>query len=291
VVSGFGCGFCAVRSWDRSRADSMGWSVESFRQSFRELFVAGLAKADWEAGLVWVPNAVTYNEPQNPNVVKSWADAWAELPECQLKSQAFTELCVYLDGRGKSFAEVFRNDCLNYFDNHCPNQEQDQEQEQEQEQEGRVPPPSIGCVCSGGTCLSPTICDSGKVEAIAKASVADLTKPREKTRPRTANDVEHCLRVAIQREQPENGIWNPGGSFAAKEAREFLEGFGAELEAALPTIEARIELFAKDKTMSPWTIAKFAKAYNGIGQAKPEARQPYPAQRQAVYPKLPRAAS
>ena len=89
-----------------------------------------------------------------------------------------------------------------------------------------------------------------------------------KIRPRNAHDIEHCLRVAIQREQPENGIWNPGGSFAAKEAREFLEGFGADLEAALPTIEARIELFAKDKTMSPWTIAKFSKAYNGIGLAK-----------------------
>ena len=44
-------------------------------------------------------------------------------------------------------------------------------------------------------------------------------------RPRTAHDLEHCLRVAIEREQPKNGPWNPGGSFAAKEAREFLEGF------------------------------------------------------------------
>lgn len=97
-------------------------------------------------------------------------------------------------------------------------------------------------------------------------------QPSAKIRPRTAHDLEHCLRVAIQREQPQNGIWNPGGSFAAKEAREFLDGFGDDLESALETIEARIELFAKDATMSPWTIAKFAKAYNGIGQPKKEAR-------------------
>jgi hypothetical protein len=108
-------------------------------------------------------------------------------------------------------------------------------------------------------------------------------------RPRNANDLEHCLRVAVQASQ--KIIWSPGDSFHAKEARVFLEGFGADLEAALPTIEARIELFAKDKAMSPWTVEKFAKLFNGIGQAKPESRQPFPVQRQAVYPKLPRAAS
>ena len=114
-------------------ADSMGWKLESFRQSFRELSGLGLAEADWEAGLVWVPNAIRYNEPANPNVVKSWSDAWAELPECELKTKAFAALCAYLEKRGESFLSEFRNHCQNHLANHCPNQEQEQEQEQEQD--------------------------------------------------------------------------------------------------------------------------------------------------------------
>jgi hypothetical protein len=116
-------------------ADAMGWDLKPFRQSFGELSGLGLAEADWEAGLVWVSNAIKYNEPANPNVVKSWADAWAELPECSLKTKAFTAICDYLKERGESFLSEFRNHCPNHSANHCPNQEQDQEQEQEQEQE------------------------------------------------------------------------------------------------------------------------------------------------------------
>lgn len=100
-------------------------------------------------------------------------------------------------------------------------------------------------------------------------STTSTEQGAQKIRPRTAYDLTHCLRVAIQREQPQNGPWNPGGSFAAKEAREFLDGFGDDLEEALETIEARIEIFAKDATMRPWTIAKFARAYNGISVGAP----------------------
>lgn len=90
-------------------------------------------------------------------------------------------------------------------------------------------------------------------------------------RPRTAHDLIHCLRVAIQREQPQNGMWNPGGSFAARDARVFLDGF-SDLESALSDIERRIELFAKDPAMAPWTVAKFSKLYNGLGQPRLSAK-------------------
>jgi len=114
-------------------ASSMGWDLKPFRESFRELLGNGLADADWDAGLVWVPNAIRYNEPANPNVVKSWSDAWAELPECELKSKAFTALCAYLETRGEQFVSTFRNHCPNHSPNHCPNQEQEQEHDQEQD--------------------------------------------------------------------------------------------------------------------------------------------------------------
>jgi hypothetical protein len=86
-------------------------------------------------------------------------------------------------------------------------------------------------------------------------------------RPRTAHDLIHCLRVAVQREQPQNGMWSPGNSFAYKEADVFLRNIG-DIEAALPDIEARIEAFAKDAGRAPWTVSKFVGAYNGIGSKR-----------------------
>jgi len=112
-------------------ADVLKWSLKSFRESFSELSQLGLAKADWEAGLVWIRHAIRYNEPANPNVVASWEDAWAELPECQLKSEAYSMLCDHLKSRGQSFVESFTSRCRNYSSNHCPNQEHDQDQDQE----------------------------------------------------------------------------------------------------------------------------------------------------------------
>jgi hypothetical protein len=223
-------------------ADAMGWELEPFRKSFLELRSNGLAVADWRAGLVWVPNAIFYNEPANPNVVKGWADAWAELPECQLKSQAHAHLCAYLKKRGEQFEDTFRNRCPNGLAN------QEQEQDQEREQEGGTP----GAVTSDPPAASPSA----------------------KIRPRTADDLIHCLRVAVQREQPQNGFWNPGGPFAAKDAREFLEGFGDDLEEALTEIEQRISIFAKDPAARPWTVRRFAQSYNAIVAGGAAGRDP-----------------
>lgn len=106
--------------------------------------------------------------------------------------------------------------------------------------------------------------------SLAEPSLAEGSRARArstqnaKIRPRSGQDLITCLRVAVEREQPENGIWNPGGSFAHKEARDFLIGFGEALEEALDTIERRIDAFARNTKMKPWTVARFAKEYNGI---------------------------
>lgn len=82
-------------------------------------------------------------------------------------------------------------------------------------------------------------------------------------RPRTAHDLITCLKIAIEREQPNNGMWNPG-TFGAKDARAFLEGFGEQLEEAMEDIERRIVVFAKSPAMKPWTVSKFANQYNAL---------------------------
>jgi hypothetical protein len=148
-----------------------------------------------------------------------------------------------------------------------------------QDPEGRPPISKPGCKCAGEICLSPTLCAQAAVDEEAKSAAAEPTKTAGKVRPRTAHELETCLRAAIQREQCT--IWSPGGHFAASDGRSFLEGFGDQLEDALPDIEAKIEMFAKDKAMSPWTVRKFVDAYNGIGKVTAATKGPsvghYPA--------------
>lgn len=112
-------------------AEQLGWPLKGFREAFREVLREGMAKADWDAHVVWVPNAVRYNEPANPNVVKSWAVAWDEIPECPLKLEAYERLEAYLKGFSKGFQDAFAKSCRKPFGNPLPNQEQEQEQEQE----------------------------------------------------------------------------------------------------------------------------------------------------------------
>jgi hypothetical protein len=95
------------RAGEMALAEELGWSVEGFRRSFGELFAKGLAKADWKARVVWIPNAIKYNPPDNPNVVRSWRTAWDEIPECALKVEAYERLKTFTQGLGEGFRKGF----------------------------------------------------------------------------------------------------------------------------------------------------------------------------------------
>jgi len=73
-------------------AEELEWSVEQFDERFHELFEKGMAKADFKARIVWLPNAIKHNPPANPNIVKSWKKEFDLLPECPLKLEAYEAL-------------------------------------------------------------------------------------------------------------------------------------------------------------------------------------------------------
>lgn len=108
-------------------ARTLGWDTKAFGEAFGEAFAKGMVKADWESGLVWLPRATRYNRPESPNVVRGWRREWPEIPECELKRQAFRALKAFAEGFGKAFAEAFAE----AFRDPSPNQEQEQEQEQD----------------------------------------------------------------------------------------------------------------------------------------------------------------
>jgi hypothetical protein len=120
-------------------ADDLGWDLKGLRKSFEEISLKGMAKADWEAKVVYLPNSLKYNKPASPNVVKSWASQWDVLPECNIKYEAYQQLRKDLESFGEAFREAFDKGCRKPFgkeyeriSNPCLNQEQEQELDQEQ---------------------------------------------------------------------------------------------------------------------------------------------------------------
>lgn len=124
-------------------AEELAWSLLGFQRALKEVIAQGLVKADLKARVIFIPNAIKYNKPQSPNVVRSWAVHWDEIPECALKNEAYYKLEAFIQGLGKAFALAFSEtllqcgikDIKKACIKPCSNQEQEQQQEQEQEQE------------------------------------------------------------------------------------------------------------------------------------------------------------
>jgi hypothetical protein len=193
------------RAREAQLADELEWSLEPFREAFRELSTARfrlglsgyLVKADWRAGLVWVPNAVKYNEPANPNVVIHWAAPFDELPECDLKIEAYQSLGEYLCGRGEGFARAFerlpkpfRKVLPKPLPSTSRNQDQDQDQDQEQEQQQK-PPPRPHALAR--TCVMPTSVEPGGTAAAAEIPTDEFAEGEMRE---TFGEVYFALRKA-----------------------------------------------------------------------------------------------
>jgi hypothetical protein len=122
-------------------AEELDWDVEAFDEAFQEVFENGMAKADFKARLVWLPNALKHNKPESPNVVRSWRVELDLLPECDLKNEAISRIREILESIGPSYVQAF--DEVLCGDSRkpsskpsgkastkpSPNQEQEQEQE------------------------------------------------------------------------------------------------------------------------------------------------------------------
>lgn len=143
-------------------AEALGWTAKGFDKGFRELFREGLAKGDFEARVIWIPKAILHNPPENPNVVKSWRISWDEIPECDLKAEAWEELNSFFSNRNPSLQKAFAESCPNPLAKGMakgirkglPKGMANQEQEQEQDQD-----PSLRSGSARATPAAPTIAD------------------------------------------------------------------------------------------------------------------------------------
>lgn len=102
-------GLLVVDEW--TIAGALRWPLEATRECLKEIEDAGMASVDREAGLVWIPNAVHYNPPGNPNVVTAWVRKLVsgEFPECELFNVALAYIDNYLASeKGDAFVKAFR---------------------------------------------------------------------------------------------------------------------------------------------------------------------------------------
>jgi hypothetical protein len=144
------------RAGRAAMAEELGWDLEAFAQAFAELEDAGMVRADFQARLVWLPNALKHNKPESPNVVRSWRTEIDLLPECPLKREALTGIGAVLEDAGESFVaafdEVMRPPKVTPKPSRkpSPNQQQQQQQQQHQDQQQdqdsapRDPAPCVG---------------------------------------------------------------------------------------------------------------------------------------------------
>lgn len=108
-------------------AENLDWPLETFREAFREVFREGLIEVDWKARVIWIHNALKYNPPASPNVVRSWRTTLDEIPECALKAKAIEELKGFTEALGQGFAKAFAEASAKAL----PNQDQEQDQDKD----------------------------------------------------------------------------------------------------------------------------------------------------------------
>lgn len=95
------------RAGRAAMAEELGWEQEAFDEAFQEVSAKGMAKADFKAKLIWLPNALKHNKPESPNVVKSWRKEVILLPECALRNEAIAALRAYLETIGEPYLAAF----------------------------------------------------------------------------------------------------------------------------------------------------------------------------------------
>jgi hypothetical protein len=92
-------------------ADALKWPPAQVVRAWREIEGGSMAESDWDAGVIWLPKAIQYNEPASPNVVTSWRSV--PLPQCDLVTRALRSFRVYLASKEnpawvEAFTDVFR---------------------------------------------------------------------------------------------------------------------------------------------------------------------------------------
>lgn len=87
-------------------AEALGQTVDELIANFAELMSLGMALADWDARVVYLPNAIKHQPPNNPNHLTSWVKMLRRIPECPLKDAWLEQLTRWAEAAGKRYVEA-----------------------------------------------------------------------------------------------------------------------------------------------------------------------------------------
>lgn len=92
-------------------AEALCWPQEDFDRCFAEIESAGMALADWQSRLVYLPNAFSQqpNQPHSPSVCATWRKVMNDLPDCELLYRVDNDLRECLRNLGEPYLENYLN--------------------------------------------------------------------------------------------------------------------------------------------------------------------------------------
>ncbi|MBK9471836.1 MAG: conserved phage C-terminal domain-containing protein [bacterium] len=96
------------RLGEAALAESLGWTIEELRAAFAELASLRMALADISARVVYLPNALKYQAPSNPNHLQGLGKAFRRIPECALKDTWLQQVTAWAQAKGERYAEALR---------------------------------------------------------------------------------------------------------------------------------------------------------------------------------------
>lgn len=256
-----------------SLAEGLDWEMERFDAAFAELDEKGMAKADWRARFVWLPNSTKYLVPVGYKHVIGWLPYIQVLPECELKDRALGSIWRYLQTRSEecrnilseALGEPYLARCLAAVDtlsdtlsgtvSHTydarrdpPYRIQDQDQDQDQERSPPTPPQA-----GGGDEGSPS------------------SQPRRSRKKRELSEEAQAVRAEIHRLR---GIEYPPAAFDSLEARFRAKELSLEDALAMVRWAAREEFWGGEVKLAPSTLfrPRWWPEVLGKARAKPQPR-------------------
>lgn len=91
-------------------AASLGWTREEVERISAAL-PTSCCRADWHAGVVWLPPVLGWNPPQSPKNVLGWRVSWAQIPDSPLRDEIREDLRIHCAGRLGGFEASFAAAC------------------------------------------------------------------------------------------------------------------------------------------------------------------------------------
>jgi hypothetical protein len=108
ITTPYSTGFGLYKASLEALAAEMRWTLPRYKKAFKEASSKGFVMYDEKVLLIWIPNLIKYNPPNNPNVFRSWGKLFNELPDSVLKNECYQVLKPYSVGKSEAFAKAFK---------------------------------------------------------------------------------------------------------------------------------------------------------------------------------------